>query len=175
MKKFLILSALLLSLTSCDWFGMNSVRDKLPDNYTMTMHQYQIKIVEGKLLPYAVQQWHGYFGSFYESYTDPVTGVYTPPVLALSHFQWYPEEYGPDFWNDCGVDYIDNYTFDTFMYTEENGIITVRNFYGRDWNGVFDESGITLTSDLGIIELNTLTKINYDGSLDDFMNSLLNR
>ncbi|MBQ1693946.1 MAG: hypothetical protein II019_06840, partial [Bacteroidales bacterium] len=91
------------------------------------------------------------------------------------HFLWYPEDYGPDFWNDCGVDYIDNYTFDTYMYSEENGIVTVRNLYGRDWHGTFDDMGITLTSELGTIELNRLQEVAYDGSLDDYINHLLNR
>ena len=175
MKKFLILSAFLLMLTSCDWFGMNSVRDKLPEHYTMTMHHYQLKVLENSITPYGIQQWNGYFGSFYDAYTDPVSGEYTPPVLALSHFLWYPEDYGPDFWNDCGVDYIDNYTFDTYMYSEENGIVTVRNLYGRDWHGTFDEMGITVTSELGTIELNRLQEVAYDGSLDDYINHLLNR
>jgi hypothetical protein len=176
MKKFLFLSVALFLLAGCNWFGMeNSVKEKLPDNYTMTMHDYQFKVVEDKLLPYGVQQWDGYFGSFYEAYTDPVTGVYTPPVLALSHFKWYPVEYGPDFWNDCGVDYIDNYTFDTYVYHEENGIVTVENFYGRDWHGRFDEMGITFTSDLGTVELKKLEKTAYDGSLDSYINNLLNR
>ena len=106
---------------------MNSVRDKLPEHYTMTMHHYQLKVLENSITPYGIQQWNGYFGSFYDAYTDPVSGEYTPPVLALSHFLWYPEDYGPDFWNDCGVDYIDNYTFDT-GYTFENYC----NFEGKD-------------------------------------------
>lgn len=176
MKKFLILSFLLLTLTGCDWFGMsNGVKEKLPDNYTMSMHQYQVKVVEDHLLPYGMLQWHGYFASFYDAYTDPVTGTKTPPLLAFSHFMWYPREYGPDFWNDCGVDYIDNYTFDTFVYSEENGIITVYNLYGRDWHGNAGDTDITLTSDLGTIELNRLKEIAYDGSLDNLINSLVNR
>ena len=177
MKRFLILTAFVLALTGCDWFSMsNGVKEKLPENYTMVMHDYQIKIVEDKGLYYGMQQWNGYFASFYDAYTDPVTQQYTPPVLALSHFMWYPKEYGPNFWNDCGVDYIDIYTFDTYTYRVENNIITVENLYGRDWHGRYDdEMGVTLTCDLGTIELNTLEKTAYDGSLDDYINILINR
>ena len=176
MKRFLILAAFVLALTGCDWFGMgNSIKDKLPDNYTMVMHDYQVNIVNGNMLPYGMQQWHGYFASFFDAYTDPVTGVYTPPVMALSHFMWYPYEYGPDFWNDCGVDYIDNYTFDTFPYSIKDNIITVENLYGRDWHGTYDDAGLTLICDLGTIELNKLEKIAYDGSLDSYIDKLVNR
>ena len=176
MKKFLIFTTLLLFLTGCDWFGVGDrIRDKLPENYTMAMHDYQVKIVQDVLLPYGMQQWHGYFATFFDAYTDPVTGDKTPPLLALSHFMWYPQEYGPDFWNDCGVDYIDNYTFDTFVYSEENGIITVRNLYGRDWHGTSDGTSVTLTCELGTIELNKLEQIPYDGSLDNYIDNLLNR
>jgi len=150
---------------------------KSPADIEWTQHQYQIK-TSGNT--WTESKWDGYYASFIQKWNYKGDKDQKGPRFFLSHYRWFPANYGPTYWTeklDNGDWYYSgrysSHTYELKTLADGKEEVTF-DMQGQTWKGIMTDSTIFLSTVNGSeITLTPLPAKAYDGSYDEILKMIL--
>ena len=183
MKKFqffyllasCLFGALVLTACSKDDDPLNGAKSAADIEWEQ--HEYQV-FTSG--ISMSEIKWNGFYASIFEVWPSQYKSQKEGARFFLSHYRWFPAQYGPTFWTeklDNGDWYYEGrYGSHQFeLNTLKNGEVEMTvEWQGQTWKGVLTDGDVELTTEAGsIVTLKRVPPKAYDGSYDDILETIL--